>query len=317
MKIISYIAVLLLGGCMLTACSFMPRKSNAETAEKYAKKYINEQVCLADKISDSQKDSYQMRTVYHMKDVRDIKFNVRVDDKFVSFVDASIPNLYTNRMVFTTDYKSKVMDCYIKDIDEVLSRLELGKDYIRTPNRAYLRVCVSEKESIENIAEAIMKIDSLLDYNYKLSSEVVCERVESDISWESGIDGTINIEMSGSDGKRLIYLTFEFSDGNTHILTYEKVLRTLKAELMQRQSDENIMFVYLNDKLFYGTDNPYSNETNADVEEYDGKMEKYDQMIPQKNGYGNVGAGVPYKFGLNGEVYVYMPYGCLRLCELK
>ena len=40
-------------------------------------------------------------------------------------------------------------------------------------------------------------------------------------------------------------------------------------------------------------------------------------MIPQKNGYGNVGAGIPYKFGLDGEVYVYLSDGCRQLYEFK
>lgn len=258
-----------------------------------------------------------MRTIYHLKDARNIEFNVRVDDKFVSFVDASIPNLYTNKMIFTTDYRSKVMNCYIKDIEEIIYGLKLKKDFIRTTNKAHLRVCVSDEELLENIAEAIMKVDDLLDYNYKLSSEIICERVEKDIIWENGMDGTINVEMSSQDGKRLIYLTFEFSDGNTHILTYEKILRTLKADMMKYQSSENILFVYLNDKLFYGIDNIYGDETKDDLAEYDGKMDKYSQMIPQKNGHGNVGAGTPYKFGVNGELYVYMSDGCRQLYEFR
>lgn len=317
MKEINLIIVLMIGACMLTSCSFIPKKSNAETVEKYAKEYINAQVGLVDRERNSQKDSYQMRSIYHLKDARNIEFNVRVDDRFVSFVEASIPNLYTNKMIFTTDYRAKVMDYYNEDIDEIISGLKLEKDYTGTTNNANLRVCVSNEESLENIAEVIMKIDSLLDYNYKLPSEVICEKAESNIIWENGIGGTINIEMSNSEGKRLIYLTFEFSDGNTHILTYEKVLRTLKAEMMQQQSDENKLFVYLNDKLFYGADNLYSEETKDSITEYDGEMEKYIQLIPQKNGYGNVGAGTPYKYGENGEVYVYMPDGCRQLYEFK
>lgn len=123
--------------------------------------------------------------------------------------------------------------------------------------------------------------------------------------------------MSNPEGtnKRLIFQAFEFSDGNAHILTYEKVLKTLKANMMQLQSDEKILFVYLGDKLFYGTDTLYSAETKDDIVEYDGKMDKYNNMIPQKNGYGNVGAGIPYKFGSNGEVYVYMSDGCRQLYE--
>lgn len=303
--------------CILKTCSFIPKKSDAATVEKYAKKYINEQVSLIDSKRDSRKDSYKMRTIYHLKDARSIEFNVSVDDKFISFVEASIPNLYTNKMIFTTDYRSKVMACYTKDIEEIISGLKLDKDYTMPTNKAHLRVCVSEEESLENIAEAIIKMDDLLDYNYKLPSEVLCERVKRDISWENGIDGTIIIEMSNQAGKRLIHLTFEFSDGNTHILTYENVIRTLKADMMQRQSSEKILFVYLNDKLFYGNDNLYSDETKDDVVEYDGKMDKYSQMVPQKNGYGNVGSGTPYTFGKNGEIYVYMSDGCRQLHEFS
>lgn len=314
-RIIVFIAILISGVCLLTACSFVPKKSNAKTAEKYAKQYINEQVSLVDKKGDSQNDSYRMRTIYHLKDVRNIDFDVRVDDNFVSFVDAIIPYLYTNKMIFTTDYRTKVMDYYSKDIERIISELKLEKTYTSTPNNANLRVSVSEEESLENIAEAIMKIDDLLDYDYKLSSEVTRKMAEKDIVWENGMDGTIHIEMSNSDGKRLLYLTFEFSDGNTHILTYEKVLRTLKAEMMQRQSDENLLFVYINDKLFYGPDKLYRGETSDDATLYDGKMDKFSQTIPQKNGYGNVGAGTPYMFGTGGEVYVYMPDGCRVLYE--
>ena len=117
MKKISLIIVLI-ATCMLTACSFIPKRSNAETAEKYAQKYINEQVSLSDKKSESQKDSYQMRTIYHLKDDRNIEFNVMVDDNYISFVEASIPNIYTNYTIFSSDYKARVMEYYFEDIDE-------------------------------------------------------------------------------------------------------------------------------------------------------------------------------------------------------
>lgn len=86
---------------------------------------------------------------------------------------------------------------------------------------------------------------------------------------------------------------------------------------MKHQSDEHILFVYLNDTLFYGVDNLYSSDTKDDITEYDGEMEKYNQMIPQKNGYGNVGAGIPYRFESDGTVYVYMSDGCRQLHEFS
>lgn len=317
MKKIILVIALMFGTCMLTACSFIPKKSNAATAEKYAKKYINEQVGLVDTERDSQKDSYRMRSIYHLKDDRDIEFNVMADDEFVSFVDAWIPNFYTNAIKLSTDYKYKVMDHYSTEIDEILSKLKLEKDYTITKYGAHLTVYVSKEESLENIAEAIMEIDDILDYNYKLSSEIICERPERKLIWDNVTAGEINIQMYSPDetNKRKMYQTFEFSDGNEHMLTYEGVLRTLKAGMMWCQSNEDILFAYINDTLFYGTDTLCSDEMDGDISEYDGKMEMFTSTIPQKNGYGNVGSDTPYRFGPDGVVYVYMSDGCRQLYE--
>lgn len=310
---------LLLSTLLFTACSIFPKKIPAAEAELYAKECLNDAVSLASNVVETKKNSIEMRSLYHFKDARDIEFDVMVDNEFAPFVEGYIKNVYSGAVTISSDYKSSIMEYYSEDIDAIVSRLELIEDYKMSLNTACLLVYVSGNESLEAIADAIIEIDNLLDYDINLPMDEYSATLVKNIYWDNGLDGSIIISVSDPEEpeENRIYQTFDFSNGNDHILTYETVLRTLKANEFLKQTEEKIYFAFIDDTLFYGYDVKYSDETKNGVSDYDGVMKRYDNSIPYKNGYGNVGAGAPYKFGEDGTVYVYLSDGCVHLTEFN
>ena len=289
---------------LLTGCSAFPNKPSTSKVEQIAQDCINSDISYSKSPIVKNKNVAGTEYVYTMTDKRGIEFNLTAFDPYIALVEP-IPVMYNGYTQYSTDYKSSIMNFYSSDIEAMLSKMNIN-EYKLSGNT--MTININSSESLEDVANLIISIDRLLDYDYMYNGNSSV-KLDGKSSWDGFCIYDLNliIRDSGNEkGKSLVNEFFIFSDKHNNELTYDSVYRVLNIACEMKQTGTQYKLVQVNGELYYDSGVVTQDELSGSA---DGTTKKRINNIPKKDDQTNFGAGVDYQFGPDNELYVFLSDG--------
>lgn len=227
--------LIILASLSLTGCRLTPKKFKASEIEAYAKQYINENVEFVKEIPIEKVNSYaEDHYVYTFRDERGIEFHVNAQTDEFAIVEP-IPFLYDERYLITNDYTAKIINCYSKEICDILTSCKAYKPEVYAATSVLWMQFYEEDTSLEEIAKAVIQIDELLALNYTHNTEEIT--LAENTRWNNCLNDMLIKVKNKESGKSRVHLPMHFSDRKETFLSYDEVYNSLLEEY--KRTEEN------------------------------------------------------------------------------